>query len=460
MEGRVQPALVKGTIDRVSVLPEAHVTRSADGTELAYQLIGTGPRDLFFYAPGVPVELLWEEPAFNRFIRRLVTFARVIVLEPRGLGASGGDPRDGFLPDIGEADFLATMDAAGSQKAVLVGWSAQGSQVIRLAAILPERIGALTLINSCAHYVREDDYAWGFPRERLDDVTAFLEASWGSSSDLEITAPSRNADDHLRWIWGRARRSSYSHPHYAGALRLSLELDSRQFLPLVTCPTLVLHREGDRFIHLGAGRYLAEHIAGAKLVVLSGDDHLYFVGDTDALVDEIEEFLTGSRAGAEAGTRTANILFTDIVGSTEQQVRVGSREWSRLTDSHDAIVVDALAHHRGKAVKSTGDGHLATFDAAGSALRCAEEILRRARSLGLELRAGIHTGDVEARGDDIAGLPVSIAKRVCDLAGSGDVVVSETVKSLLTGSSFAFTDHGQYELKGVPGSWRLYRLVS
>jgi class 3 adenylate cyclase len=444
----------------VSELPETHVTRSSDGTILAYHLIGKGPLDLVFYAPGVPIELLWEEPGFTRIVRRLVTFSRVIALEPRGLGASEGDPRDSFRSDLGEADFLATMEAAGSQTAVLVGWSTQGSAMVRLAALHPERVNTLIMINSCAHYVREDDYPWGFPRERLDDVTQFLEESWGSASDLDVTAPSRAADDHLRFLWGRARRSAYSRPNYAGGLRLSLEWDARPFLSLVSCPTLVLHREGDRFVHLGAGRYLAEHIAGAKFVVLPGDDHLYFIGDTDSLVDEIEEFLTGSRAGAEANVRTTNILFTDIVGSTEQQARLGPREWSRLADSHEVMVRDTVARHHGRAVKSTGAGHLATFEAAGSALRCADEILTRARSLGLELRAGIHTGDVEVRGDDIGGLPVSIAKRVCDLAGPGEVFVSETVKTLLTGSSFAFNEQGPYELKGVPGSWRLYRMVS
>src|SRR5262249_33020774 len=224
----------------------------------------------------------------------------------------------------------------------------------------------------------------------------------------------------------------------------------------ISCPPLALHREGDRFIHLGAGRYLAEHIPNAKFVVLPGADHLLFLGDTDALVDEIEEFLTGARRGAEGDVVLAAVLFTDIVASTERQARVGPREWSRLTDRHDAMVRAALARHRGREVKTTGDGFLATFDATGRALRCAEEILAGAKDIGLNLRAGVHTGDVEVRGDDIAGLAVTIAKRVCDLAEPGQVLVTETVRSNMVGAGIGFNDQGEHELKGVPGSWRLF----
>jgi class 3 adenylate cyclase len=235
-----------------------------------------------------------------------------------------------------------------------------------------------------------------------------------------------------------------------------LEYDVRPLLPSISVPTLVLHREGDRFIHLGAGRYLAEHIPDAKFVVLPGEDHMFFVGDTDALVDEIEEFLTGARSGADAHVRTMTVLFTDIVASTEHQSRVGPREWSRLTDHHDAMIRSALARHRGHEVKTTGDGFLATFDATGRALRCAADILAGATDIGLTLRAGVHTGEVEVRGDDIAGLAVTIAKRVCDLAGPGRVLVTRTVADLVVGSGIGFEDGGKRELKGVPGVWRLF----
>jgi class 3 adenylate cyclase len=213
-------------------------------------------------------------------------------------------------------------------------------------------------------------------------------------------------------------------------------------------------------IRLGAGRYLAEHIPNAKFVVLPGDDHLFFVGDTDAVVDEIEEFLTGARSGAEGDVLLAAVLFTDIVASTEHQARMGPREWSRLTDDHDAMVRTALLRHRGREVKTTGDGFLATFDATGRALRCAADILAGAKDIGLELRAGVHTGEVEVRDDGIAGMAVTIAKRVCDLAEPGEVLVSETVRINLVGAGIEFEDRGDHELKGVPGTWRLFSVES
>ena len=242
----------------------------------------------------------------------------------------------------------------------------------------------------------------------------------------------------------------------AEMVRDNFVADLRPLLPSISVPTLVLHREGNRYIHLGAGRYLAEHIAGAKFVLLPGDDHVVFVGDTDSLVDEIEEFLTGARSGAEGDVLTMTVLFTDIVASTEHQARVGPREWSRLTDHHDAMVRAALSRHRGHEVKTTGDGFLATFDATGRALRCATDVLAAANDIGLELRAGVHTGEVEVRGDDIAGLAVTIAKRVCDLARAREVLVSESVRINVVGSGIEFNDRGEHQLKGVPGIWRLF----
>jgi class 3 adenylate cyclase len=239
-------------------------------------------------------------------------------------------------------------------------------------------------------------------------------------------------------------------------VRATYQADVRALLPSISVPTLVLHREGNRRIHLGVGRYLAESIPNAKFVALPGDDHVFFVGDTDAVVDEIEEFLTGARSGAEGDVRTTTVLFTDIVASTEHQARVGPREWSRLTDHHDAMVRAALNRHRGHEVKTTGDGFLATFDATGRALRCAVEILAGAKDMGLDLRAGVHSGDVEVRGDDIAGMAVTIAKRVCDLAGPGQLLLSETARGHLVGAGIEFANEGEHTLKGVPGSWRLF----
>jgi class 3 adenylate cyclase len=242
-------------------------------------------------------------------------------------------------------------------------------------------------------------------------------------------------------------------------VRAGLEQDVRPLLASISVPTLVLHREGNRLIGLGAGRYLAEHIPDARLVVLPGDDHAFFVGDTDAVADEIEEFLTGARSGAEGDVLSKTVLFTDIVASTEHQARVGQREWSRLSDRHDALVRAALTRNRGREVKTTGDGFLAAFDAAGRALRCAEEVVAGAKDIGLDLRAGVHTGEIEVRGDDLGGLAVTIAKRVCDLAEPGQVVLSETVRGHMVGAGIEFEDRGEHLLKGVPGTWRLYGIA-
>jgi class 3 adenylate cyclase len=276
------------------------------------------------------------------------------------------------------------------------------------------------------------------------------------AAGLAIIAPSRVADERFRAWYSRQQRIRGGPDKLADLVRFNFEDDVRPLLSSVSVPTLVLHREGNRMIRLGAGRYLAERIPNARLVVLPGEDHLFIVGDTDALVDEIEEFLTGTRSGAEGDVRTMTVLFTDIVASTEHQTRVGPREWSRLTDHHDAMVRAALVRHRGHEVKTTGDGFLATFDATGRALHCASDILAGAKDIGLDLRAGVHTGEVEVRGDDIAGLAVTIAKRVCDLARPGQLLVSETVRGHMVGAGIQFRDQGEHELKGVPGTWRLF----
>jgi class 3 adenylate cyclase len=337
----------------------------------------------------------------------------------------------------------------------LVAEGAIAGAAIRFSATHAERVSALVLVNGYAHHVREDDYPWGVPPETLDQLVDGFKERWGRSRSLEVLAPSRMADERFRAWYARSERFSASPDQAADMTRASWEDDVRRFLPSVSLPTLVLHREGNRLIRLGEGRYLAEHIPNAKCVVLAGDDFLFYVGDTDGLLDEIEEFLTGARSGAEGDLLTMTVLFTDIVASTENQARVGPREWSRLTDRHEAMVRAALARHRGREVKTTGDGFLATFDATGRALRCAADILAGARDIGLELRAGVHTGEVEIRGDDIAGMTVTIAKRVCDLAGPGEVLASHSVQGAVAGSDIEFTDRGDHELKGVPGTWRL-----
>ena len=440
--------------------PETNYTRSADGTNLAFHVSGGGPLGVVFVNGfAIPIDLLLDDPGFVRFRKRLETFSRTVWFDARGWGASEGDPKDYLADEIFDADLTTVLDAVGFERPALVGEALSGGQAIHFLATHPGRVSALVLVNSFAHYVREDDYLWGVPRQSLDRFMASLKDTWVTrSGSLEVLAPSRIADERFRSWFTRSARVGAGPDLIADIVRASFEHDVRALLPSVSVPTLVLHRKGNRFIHPGAGRYLAEHIPNAKFVALPGDDHLFFVGDTDALVDEIEEFLTGARTGAEADVVLAAVLFTDIVASTEHQARVGPREWSRLTDRHDAMVRNALARYRGHEVKTTGDGFLATFDATGRALRCGTDILVAAKDIGLDLRAGVHTGEVEVRGDDIAGLAVTIAKRVCDLAGPGQVLVSDTVRSNMVGAGLKFTDHGEQHLKGVPGTWRLFAL--
>jgi class 3 adenylate cyclase/pimeloyl-ACP methyl ester carboxylesterase len=443
----------------VTDAPETHYARSTDGTNLAYQVSGDGPVQLAFLHGPFPIDLLSEDPGFVRFRKRLDTFGRTVWLERRGVGASEGEPRDSVAGDIFDGDLAAVLDAVGFKQATLVAWAPSGSRAIHFSVTHSERVSALVLVNSWAHYVPEDDYPWGIPPEDLDRFVAHRKETWGTGAIVELFAPSRIVDERFRTWYARLERLGSGPEQVPAFWRAAYEADVRALLPSVSVPTLVLHREGNRLIQVGAGRYLAEHIPDAKFVVLPGNDHLFFVGDTDGLVDEIEEFLTGARSGAEGDVVMAAVLFTDIVGSTEQQTRIGPREWSRLTDHHDAMVRAALARHRGHEVKTTGDGFLATFDATGRALRCAANILAGATDIGLTLRAGVHTGEVELRGDDIAGLAVTIAKRVCDLAGPGQVLVTRTVTDLVVGSGINFEDGGDRELKGVPGVWRLFVLA-
>jgi len=441
----------------VSDVPETRFTHSADGTRLAYQVSGAGPLNVVFDRDdAMPLDLMWDDPWFVRLSKRLGAFCRTVWFEQRGVGASEGEWRAFERRD---ADALAVLDAAvGSEPVALVGWGPAGLRMIELSVTHPERVSALVVVNGYAHYVREDDYPWRLPRASLDRVAALRQEGRDTGTVLEVLAPSRSADERFRAWWTRTQRLGIGAELFGEGARLAVQDDVRPLLASVSVPTLVVHREENRFIHLGAGRYLAEHIAGAKFAVLPGADHALFAGDVDAVVDEIEEFLTGARSGAESDVVTATVLFTDIVRSTERQAQVGQREWSRLADQHDAMVRAALTRHRGREVKTIGDGFLATFDATGRALRCAAEILTGAKGIGLELRAGVHTGEVEVRGDDIAGLAVSIAKRVCDLAAPNQVLVTRTVTDLVVASGFEFEDQGEHELKGVPGTWRLFAL--
>jgi class 3 adenylate cyclase len=437
--------------------PVTRYAKAPDGVSIAYQVTGDGPLDLVFLpALNLPIDLLWEEPSFVRFARHLRGFCRTVWCETRGLGASGGNFQDYYVDEIVDADLTAVVDAVRCERVVLVGSDTAGQTAIRYAATHPERVTALVLLDTYAHYMREDDYPWGLPPDALDRYIASTRETWGTGAALEVLAPSKASDERFRAWWARTERLGVGVDQIAVSMRAAFLRDVRALLPTLAVPTLVLHRERNRYIRVGAGRHLAEHVPAATYVELSGDDHLFFVGDTDALLDEVEEFLTGSHQAPEGDVVTATVLFTDIVASTEQSARLGHRKWNTLTDDHDAMVRATLHRHRGREVKTIGDAFLATFDATTRAVHAAMEIVAAAEGMGLNVRAGVHTGEVEVRPDDVVGLPVSIAKRICDLADPGEVFVSRTVSDLAAASGITFEDCGDHTLKGVPGTWRLF----
>ncbi len=433
--------------------PIAKYVKTPDGVSIAYQVTGDGPIDLVF-PPGlaIPIDLLWEDPSFVRFAKRLGGFSRTIWRELRGVGASGGNPKDLLDEDIICGDLTAVLDAAGCERVVLVGFSLGGSTVIRYATRYPERVMALVLVNTYAAYLQSDDYPWGLSPEGLEVFAAIAREMWGTGAMAEVIAPSKANDEGFRTWLARAERLGVA-PDTIGS---HVHVDVRALLPALHVPTLVLHRTGNRFLDVGAGRYLGEHIAGARYVELAGDDHLFFVGDSDGLLDEVEEFLTGRISGPEPDRVLATMMFTDIVGSTEKAAQLGDRVWLELLDSHDAAVRRQLARFRGREVDTAGDGFLATFDGPGRGIQCACAIRDAVRALGLEVRAGLHSGEIELRGDDVAGMAVHIAARVAALANAGEVLVSAAIPPLLIGSGIEFEDRGDHELKGVPGTWKLY----
>ena len=437
--------------------PVTRYAKAHDGISIAYQHIGDKDIDLVFPPTmDIAVDLFWDEPSFARVARRLSRFSRAVWYDGRGIGASGGKFVDSLVDDFVDADLTAVLDEIACQRAVLVGWNQGGPTVIRHAARHPERVSALILIDTYAHYVQEPDYPWGMPSDVLDDYSASTTDRWSTGAGLELFAPSKAQDPAFRDWWARGHRLGIGADEAAASMRAGARRDVRTLLPVITAPTLVLHRAGDVYVQVEAGRYLAEHIPGATYVELEGADHAYFLGDADALLDEIEEFLTGGRQGPEGDVVTATILFTDIVDSTAQTARMGHRKWSSIAADHDAMIRTTLHRYHGREIKTIGDGFLATFDASTRAVRAAQEIVRRADTLGIAVRAGVHTGEVEVRPDDVVGLPVNMAKRICDVAGPGEVLVSQTVRDLAGGSDIRFEEQGDHTLKGLPGHWSLW----
>jgi class 3 adenylate cyclase len=421
-------------------------------------VVGEGALELLF-VPGFVwhAEVVWESPAVRRVFDRLGAFARVAVFDKRGQGLSDRPERPTTLEDVA-GDALAVMDAAGFARPAVLGISEGGPASILLAAAHPARVSSLVLLVSNGPRVLDaPDYDAGVPAAVLDATAARWEAEWGGPVGLPLFAAEWVGDPQAAAWWAKLLRSGVS---LAGLRRIVAgwrEQDVRDVLPAVHVPTLVISRSEDRLVPPAASRLMAASIPGARQVVVPGP-HLPAAGDVDAWLDEVEEFLTGERHAPEPDRVLATVLFTDIVGSTERAGALGDRRWRDLLAAHDAIVRRELARHRGREVKHLGDGVLAAFDGPARAIRCAEAIVEAVRPLGIEVRAGVHTGECEARGDDLAGMAVHIGARVAALAGPSEVLVSGTVRDLVVGSGLGLADRGEHRLKGVPDAWRLFAL--
>jgi class 3 adenylate cyclase len=427
--------------------------RSADGDSIAYQTVGTGPFDLVF-VPGFVsnVELYWSEPSIARFFERLASFSRLILFDKRGTGLS--DPLQG--PQTLEErieDVRAVMDTAGSERAAVIGLSEGSAMAALFAAAHPDRVISLVLCGTIVGGDASDHPAgerWA-SAVRLHAAAAI--AHWGDGTTLRLMGPSAPGTDAQL---GALERAGASPRMAAGLLDMWLRIDLRDILPSISVPTLVLHRTEEIF-PIEAARDIAAHIPGARMVELPGRDHAPWFGDADAYLDEIQEFLTGTRDHGRVDRVLASLMITDIVASTERLATIGDRAWRDLVAKHDQLVRGLIRRYGGREVKQTGDGFLAAFDGPARAIRCALSALEAVRrELGLELRAGVHTGEVEVLGTDLRGVAVNIAARVASLASPGEVLVSSTVKELVIGSEIEMRDRGSHELKGVPGSWRLY----
>ena len=438
---------------------ETHYADS-DGLSIAYQVHGDGQLDLVL-VPGFvsQVELLWEEAGTARFLRRLTSFSRVLVFDKRGQGLSD---RTGRPPTLEESmdDLEAAIEAAGFERPALLGISEGGPMSTLYAATYPDRVSSLILFGTFARMLATPDFPAGIAGEQLDRWGAVIQRDWGSAVGLNLWAPSRVGDREFERWWARLLRQGTSPSGAVALMDLYREMDVRAILPTIDVPTLVLHRASDRMVPAAQGRYLAEAIPGARYIELPGEDHLPFAGDLDAILDEVEEFLVGSRGAAESERALATILFTDIVGSTARAAELGDRGWRQLLERHDAIVRRQLALHRGREVKTMGDGFLATFDGPARAIRCASAVRDEVAGLGIEVRAGIHTGEVELIGDDVGGMAVNIGARIGALADPGEVLVSSTVRELVVGSGLEFCERGVEKLKGAPGEWRLFAIDS
>ena len=435
--------------------PRTQYAKSGD-VHIAYQVFGEGPVDLVFIPGFVShIENYWEEPNFARWLRRLGSFTRVIIFDKRGTGLSdqvseilGMDQR---MDDVG-----AVMDAVGIERAAIFGISEGGSLATLFAATHPERSKALIIYGGFAQFS-----SWISTESELERLINYIDTDWGTGEGwLHIVAPTMENDLAFKQWWGKFERLGASPAAAIKLIRMNSQIDITEILPSVNVPTLVIHRRDDKVVNVEGGKFLAERIPSAQYVELSGTDHLPFVDEnSDRILDEMENFLTGERSTPSIERLLSTIVFTDIEGSTEKAQKLGDRAWGDLQDLHDGAVRRELARFRGNEVKWTGDGFLASFDGPARAIKCALTIVNTVKPLGINVRAGIHTGEVDFIKNDLRGIAVNIASRVAGKANGGEVVVSRTVKDLVAGSGIEFQDYGTHELKGVADQWELFRAI-
>ena len=441
-------------------LPTTHYLKS-DDVHIAYQVFGEGSLDLLF-VPGFVsnIEAIWESPDHRAFFRRLASFCRVILFDKRGTGMSDRGSHI-FTLEQRMHDVQAILDAVGCERAALFGVSEGGPMSLLYAATYPARTSALVLYGSYAKRSWAPDYPFGWKDEQWARVFDNFEHHWGTPQSIAVTmyAPSLAGDPEASERRAAYFRASASPGAAISIMKMNREIDVRHVLPAIRVPTLILHRAAERAIDVANARYMAEHISGAKLIELAGVDHNYLVGDRDALLDEVELFLTGARHVYEPERVLATVLFVDIVGSTERAAALGDNAWRELLEAFYAKAREVLQHYRGREVNTSGDGLLAAFDGPARAIRCAGAIRDTVRSLGLEVRCGLHTGECELVGKDLAGIAVHIGARVASLAAPGEVLVSQTVRDLVAGSGLVFEERGPHRLRGVPNEWLLFRAL-
>ncbi|HEX5267242.1 MAG TPA: adenylate/guanylate cyclase domain-containing protein [Acidimicrobiales bacterium] len=433
------------------------------GLSIAYQVLGHGPPDVVFI-PGFisHVELNWDSPFFRPLMERTSRFARLVIFDKRGTGLSDRSLGSGSVEDRMD-DVRAVMDAAGLEKAALFAMSEGGPLAMTFAATYPERVTALALYGTYARCTPDVDYPAGLPAHVVDAFPGMLEQAWGTGRGLRYVLQHAPETPETDAFLARFERNACTPPAVAEIMRNNVAIDVRAALPLIHCPTLVIHTKGDPLVPVAHSRCLVEGIDGARLAELPGDFHVSWrEEDIEPVLDAFEEFVVGHPVDASSGPTDrvlATVLFTDIVGSTEQAVALGDRRWRELLDRHDDLARLRIGEYGGRLVKTTGDGVLATFDGPARAIRCATALRDGSAPLGLAIRAGIHTGEVEMRQSDVGGVAVHIGARVSALAGPGEILVSRTVKDLVVGSGLGFCDKGSHQLKGLPEEWQIYAVA-